>query len=212
MKGIWKIPFFVVLLLCLMGLNVYAEEQKEGDDEKNDIAWFTLAPKLGGSYFPKQKKIDKDMEDIDPRMGFHLELEIALGGDGLNFVASPYFDYQKVDSSKMPDEFKNWMVLGAFLGPEYRMHFGQWYPHIGLGFRGGYIINEKIDYGCELYGLIPIGITYYVLEDLGIIVEIAGGYGAVGYKPKDIANLKDIKGIKFAHGLGFQATVGIRWP
>ena len=54
------------------------------------------------------------------------------------------------------------------------------YPHIGVGLQAGYMSADIITYGLDLYGRVPLGITFYPVKNLALVAELGIGWGATG--------------------------------
>ncbi len=159
-----------------------SDEDEDSDDDDGPWNWITLAPKIGYVYFGSSEvELDGLKADIDARSGFQLAVDIALGGDGAGIDIVPLLEIEDTGSSKVTG-------FGGYGGLEYRMTFlseARLYPSIGLGMKGVYLKSDDIDFGAELYGRIPLGLTYYPSDNLGFVGELGLGFGATGWKFKN---------------------------
>ncbi|RJO71742.1 MAG: hypothetical protein C4523_03905 [Myxococcales bacterium] len=176
------------LAFMVLAAPAFAEEGSKWDS-------FTLAPKLGYAYFAETSGAGK----VAKRNALSLFVDFDFGGEGAGFDLA--FNYNLED----PELGNKMHALGAYLGFAYRLHFGDWYPYFGIGLRGAYLMADWIDQGAEIYGRIPIGVTYYILEDLGLVLELGLGYGITGISAPGVS-------FDIGHGFALDVMAGIRWP
>ena len=190
-----KTGFLAITLMLLILLSSSAWAQEEGDD--GEIGSFTIAPKLGWAYFVAGNG-HGGANSVGARNAMNVQFNLDFGGAGSAFELAPYYTYQTPGP---------WHTVGLFLGGVYRFNTleGTLYPSVGGGIKLGYLIADGVDYGIEMIARIPVGVTYYVLPDLGIVAELGLGWAAVLYKSP---------GLSFGASEGFYCDlmVGIRWP
>ena len=190
----------VLALVCIVMMMVVApqawaqEEAASGDSES--LGSFSLAPKFGYAWFGASTGYSTT--GILDHHAFNLQLNLDFGGQSA-FELAPYYTYHAVGSDIH--------TVGVLLGYAYRWSTlgGKLYPSIGFGVKLGYMVSDGIDYGLEIIGRIPVGITYYVLEDLGIVAEFGIGSATLAYTGY---------GNDFGASIGLYIDflVGIRWP
>ena len=174
---------------------------RENARAEGDWDGFTLAPKFGYLWFAETSGDFK----TPARHSFNLQLDLDFGGEGTGFDIAPYFSYEDVESDDYFD-YDPLMAVGLYFGFAYRFSIGSWYPYLGFGTRIGYMFGDWIDHGAEIYGRIPLGVTYYILEDLGILLELGLGYGITGLTGSTTDDFQ------IGHGFMLDVMTGIRWP
>lgn len=181
----------------------------DGAKGEIEFPWFSLVPKVGFAYYGAGDiTLNGITSTVPSRSGARIALGLALGGDGFGFDIEPFFTHESGTG---------WTsnTVGAYFGLAYRLQFGRFFPHIGLGLQSGYLMDDGIDLGLELHGRVPIGVTWYLLDDLGLVAELGIGYGATAIKfklPPAAPGVTVDDAIKFAPALSMDFTVGIRWP
>lgn len=185
-----------------------ADADKPADGAKPDeksFPWFSLSPTVGYAYFGKgDLSIGGNTFTIESRSGARIALQLAMGGDGFAFELSPLFIHESGTGFTSN-------TVGLFTGFLWRLQFGRWYPHFGAGLQAGYMMSDNLDLGFELYGRVPLGVTWYVLKNLGVVAELGVGYGASGMKLKSNPAIPKPE-LKFAPDVMIDFSVGIRWP
>jgi hypothetical protein len=146
------------------------------------------------------------------RTGFQLSVPIQLGGSGVGFRFEPFLTL--ADTAQ---------AYGAYLGPTFEFRVADpLYLGFGFGLKAAWI-NPKSDwrYAFDLHGRIPAHITWYVLDDLALVLEFAFGAGASAFGNRPHALKNPLTGRKLANpvppvtfGLGraFDVSIGIRFP
>ena len=137
------------------------------------------------------------------RSGVHVGLVFHVGGDGFGWDAEPYIFYA-------PDVFS----VGVYTGPKFDFHVADpLYLGFGLGAKVAYVAAEGWRYGADVYGRIPVHITWYVLPNLALEVEGAFGAGVSGYAsdPKNYI-ITSAPEFKFGTARSWDVTFGIRFP
>ncbi len=166
------------------------DEPEEEKAEKEEIfPVFTMAPELGYLFFPRSEMVVNGFKaTVETRNGFIVKLHFDIGGDGLAFEISPMFAIEAGGITREEVEFTSALSSGSFkaVGGQtalaYRFDVGRFFPSIGLGFHGNYLMGNEIDYGTELYGRIPVGFTVYMGKKIGLVVETGFMYGVTGIK------------------------------
>lgn len=147
---------------------------------------------------------ESDIEGItmDARNAFAFKLHLDMGGDGYAFELVPFWAYESTGDY-------GFNALGLEINFfMWRLRFGDFYPHFGLGFFPAYLTGGDVDKGLELFGHVPIGCTWYPLDDLGVVAELGINYGATGFKMKGLEK----SDFKFGSSVGIDFMVGVRWP
>jgi hypothetical protein len=153
----------------------------------------TLSPQVGYSFFPESNyDYDGFTLSVDQRNSFTAKLHLDFGGDGFAFELAPLFSMEALGSD--PASFGSdlsagasgkFFAVGGQIGLVYRASWKSFYPHLGLGFHGTYLMGDSIRYGTEIYGRIPAGFTVYVAKRFAFVVEVAFLYGATGIRFPD---------------------------
>jgi hypothetical protein len=195
---------------------------EEEEDKDGPMGWGGFGVELGYQHFsdasfdsggdPATEAIIGGIPERDNRT---IALTIDLGGDGLGLQLSPYYatgEIRQVDLT----------TFGLFIGGMYRPHFGNVYPHIGIGLQAGYMSADIITYGLDLYGRVPLGITYYPLKNLGLVAELGLGWGATGVQyPTQSIEVDTGQGIsvtatspdlEFGTTTLYDVSIGLRFP
>ena len=186
-----------------------ADEAKPAACDDVKFPWFSLAPKVGFAYFGEgsfSQNINgvPVTSTIKSRSGARIALDLAMGGDGFAFEISPLFIHESGSGFSSN-------TVGADITFLWRLQFGRWFPHFGLGMQAGYMLSDNLDIGLELYSRVPLGVTWYVLKNLGVVAELGIGYGATGMKMKATGAMP-AGDLKFAQNVLVDFSVGIRWP
>lgn len=193
-----RLSLNLAVTLVLLSLSTLAEAKDKGEEDTEYWGNFSLAPKVGYVGF-----IDfRDAAPLGDRHGFNLNVNFDFGGKGRGFDVAFFYSYEDVDT------YGGINAIGGYMGGSYRFQFGRAYPYIGMGTKIGYGFSDFTDHHIELTAKIPMGMTYYILDDLGIVVEFGLGYNTSFYKMDTLA----VWGWWFTHGLYLDAMVGIRWP
>ena len=170
------------------------------DNAEQPFDWFTVSPQVGYAFFNENTiAVEGFKARISKRNGIVIKLHLDLGGDGLSFELTPLFALQA--GSITPDaagfsEMSNpttarGFAAGSFqsVGGEtaimYRLNIKKmFFPHVGIGFHGSYLMSNDIMYGAQFYGRAPVGITIYPHRHVGIMAEIGFMYGSTGVRLK----------------------------
>lgn len=222
-KTMLKHPFIAVL--CLISLFVFSftsfaeEEEADAEEEETDSSfpWFSLAPEVGFVSMFKSE-VRSSTAEMAVRQGVVVKGHVDLGGDGIALELAPLYSRQVSD--EFPGDFH---VLGGEITLVFRFSIGDFYPSLGLGFHGAYVFgNEYISSGVELYGRIPVGVTWYFVKYLGLVVEAGFLFGGTGVKTKSpdesitgtqAEELARLAGsLEFGPGFGLDILVGLRFP
>ena len=183
--------------------------------QKEDVKFpmLSIAPELGYQFFGKTK-LEKNFDtELAPRNGVTVKIHADIGGDRWALELAPLYAWQ----GSADGLAGNMSALGGEITWVYRFSRGAGlYPHIGLGFRGTYLLpDEKIQRGCELGARIPLGVTWYFLKYLGLVLEGGLMLGTVGVRFKDGPDIRSYalsKKTEFGFSIGFELSVGLRFP
>ncbi len=189
------------------------DSDKSGGEEKglkkhkgdsDPMAPFAIAPRLGYGWFGPARG-DFKIGDLSARNALLINLGLNMGGSGAGFDLVPYYAYEKGDSA--------FHSLGFGMQFTYRWLLERkWYPHFGFGSKIGYIFASDIDLGLEMYLRIPVGVSYYFLEDLGVIFDFGFGYGFTGIMPKNVDTVYEFDDLRFGHGFMVDLSLGLTFP
>jgi hypothetical protein len=153
---------------------------------------------------------------IDPkchtaaRSGFQLALALNIGGSGLGFDLEPYITVGG-----------NAFAVGAYIGPRIQLHLARpFYLGIGFGARAAYVKLDGWKDGGDIFGRIPVSLTYYVVKNFALVLEGAFGAGISLFvsEPVNIIDPRNNKPLasapKIAIGAarGWDITFGLRFP
>ncbi len=122
---------------------------------------------------------------INARRGVRVAFPIHLGGRGFGWTLEPYLSRSEilrltrdesgdVDGSRVFDL----TAFGIYTGPSVQLQVATpLYLGIGFGAMSSYIESGGFDYGLDLYGRLPLSLTYYVSSQLALVAEFSVGYG-----------------------------------
>lgn len=210
-----------------------AAESGESDEAEDPMAWLGIGIKAGMASNGKgeidnptfidalpagpgnQKKLT-----IDSRTGFHLAVPVNLGGDGIGLLLEPSITFASIEgASSTTGKKKDYgvTIVSGYLGPNLNLHLlDPLYLGVGAGLKVGYASSDIYEFGMDLFGRVPITATYYLVEDLALVLEFAFGYGVTGYAAKQFADPVTTKVVKpdleFAPVNTWDLTVGLRFP
>jgi hypothetical protein len=169
-------------------------EKKEDEDEGEDgpFAWFSVAPEVGLAIYPAADLTIKGVPfSINRRTGFVAKVHLDLGGAGLSVDLAPLIAVEgaggfHLDASQGVGGGLggDYVAFGGELSLLYKFRAKSFFPHLGIGFHGTYLTSDKLEYGSELFGRIPLGFTWYVAEDFGLVFEFGFMYGVTGIRWK----------------------------
>jgi hypothetical protein len=137
------------------------------------------------------------------RNGVHVGLVIHVGGDGFGWDAEPYIFAAK-----------NAFSVGVYTGPKYDFQLARpFYLGFGFGAKVAYVAATGWRYGADVYGRIPVHMTYYVGDNFALELEGAFGAGVSGYatEPKNYI-ITSAPEFKFGSARSWDITFGIRFP
>jgi hypothetical protein len=137
------------------------------------------------------------------RNGVHVGLIFHVGGDGFGWDAEPYIFHAS-------DVFS----VGMYTGPKFDFHLANpLFLGVGLGAKVAYVAAEGWRYGADVYGRIPVHLTYYVAPNFALEVEGAFGAGVSGYatEPRDYI-ITTAPEFKFGTARSWDITFGFRFP
>jgi hypothetical protein len=144
---------------------------------------------------------------VDPRNGFIAKLHFDFGGDGFAIELAPIFEIQaggievKTATLSGLEKGGSFQAVGGQLSVVYRFKAGYFFPSLGLSFHGTYLMGDRILYGTELYGRLPVGFSIYMGKHIALVFEVGLMYGVTGIRtPIDWENLDllagtDVEGI-----------------
>lgn len=188
------------------------EEEKKQDEnslvehkgDSDPMAPFAISPRLGYAWFgPAQG--DFKIGDLSARNAFLLTLGLNMGGSGAGFNLVPYYSYEDGDSA--------FHSLGFGMEFVYRWLLAEkWYPHFGFGSKIGVLFASDVDFGLEAYLRIPVGFSYYFMEDLGMIFDFGFGYGMTGIMPNSVDTIYEFSDLRFGHGFMVDLSLGLTFP
>jgi hypothetical protein len=142
------------------------------------------------------------------RTGFQLSLPINLGGDGASWDIEPYLNFAN-----------NGTAVGFYTGPMFNIHvIDPLYIGFGFGIKLAVVQPKGYDIAVDAYGRIPLRVTYYVLDKLGLVGEFGFGYGASAYA--SLAKTTVVNGVavkqdattNFGPAPTWDLSVGVRFP
>ncbi|MDD9944440.1 MAG: hypothetical protein OXU20_25570 [Myxococcales bacterium] len=97
-------------------------------------------------------------------------------------------------------------TLGGYMGLGANIHLKRAYISIGVGGMGDLLLDDRFEVAADLYFRVPIDVYWYVLDDFGLFVELAGGAGISVAQP---AGAQDVS---TAGGTMFDFSLGLRVP
>lgn len=178
--------------------------------KETKFAWLSFAPELGYVFFSKGDLEEDYDAQIDARNGITVKGHIDLGGDKLAIELAPLYAWE--GSSGLTG---NLNAFGGEASIVYRFQTGSVFPSIGLGFHGAYLFaTENVERGVELFGRVPLGLTWYFLKYVGLVLEGGFLFGGTGIRFKDVGGVRgNLSGnTEYAFSLGFDLLVGVRFP
>jgi hypothetical protein len=145
------------------------------------------------------------------RFGVQLSLPIQLGGDGVGFRVEPMFNFSSATKS-----------YGLYAGPtfSYRV-LDPLYLAFGLGLKGAWVDDVAWKYGGDIHGRIPLTVTYYVIQDVAMVLEFAWGGGVSVFANESRRVTNPFSGVPlssktpestFGIGRAWDVTIGVRFP
>jgi hypothetical protein len=221
----------ILAVLSILALAAPLEAQEaapqpaQDGEDGYDFAWFSIAPELGYTYFaPATITVEGIDFHVAARSSLAAKLHLDLGGDGLAVEIAPLYTWECGGG-----RFGNFHSVGAELALAWRFRLGSFYPGVGLGFHGTYIMGDDISLGAELYGRLPIGFTWYFSEYAALVVEVGLMYGGTGIRAKEIvvdttpgpggpqspqqaANNAFATNVSFGTGFAIDTVLGVRFP
>ncbi len=174
--------------------------------------WLSIAPEVGYQFFAERTVVEDPHVTIGPRHGAVVKAHVDLGGDKFAMELAPLYAWQGT-----PNAMGSVSTVGGEITAVFRFSSGKVYPNIGLGFHGTYVLpNENIVGGTELCARVPLGLTWYFIRYLGLVVEGGFIFGGAGVRTKESSHdayLSAISGnMEYAFVLGFDLLVGLRFP
>lgn len=196
---------------------------------RHPMNWAGIGVKVGvAAITPGKVKLLGEEIQTQGRMGLQVAVPLHFGGEGFSWLIEPYFmqstiahDLKNTAGNVVGSEDVSLRALGVYTGPTFNIHIANpVYLGFGFGLKGAYVMNNGFDYAADLYGRIPVHVTYYVSRQFALVAEVGFGYGASAFADKPrvaidavsrtVRNMKDDPQI----GLGYtwDATFGIRLP
>ena len=185
--------------------------------ESPEFAWLSLAPEVGYTFFSKGELEKAYHSEIEVRNGVVVKGHVDIGGDGVALELAPLYSWQGCGGV-----VGNLNAFGGEMTLVYRFRSDDVYPGIGIGFHAAYIFpNDTVRRGVELFGRVPLGMTWYFVKYIGLVLEGGFMFGGTGIHFKDVdpAPGEDdpVPGnlhlhTEYAFNLGFDLMVGLRFP
>jgi hypothetical protein len=183
---------------------------KNAAAESPKFAWLSLAPEVGYAFYSKGE-LEKDYgTDINARNSFVVKGHVDLGGDKLALELAPLYAWEGCSGL-----VGNLNALGGEITLVYRFKSNNIYPGIGIGFHGAYLFpNDNVKRGVELFGRVPLGLTWYFMKYVGLVLEGGFLFGGTGIRFKDVEAVPGnlYENTEYAFNLGFDLLVGLRFP
>jgi hypothetical protein len=183
---------------------------RAAEAESPKFAWLSLAPEVGYTFFSKGE-LEKDYgTEIGARNGVVVKAHLDIGGDGLALELAPLYSWQGCGG-----RVGNLNAFGGETTLVYRFRSDDIYPGIGIGIHAAYLFpNDKIQRGVELFGRVPLGLTWYFVKYIGLVLEGGFMFGGTGIRLKNVdAVSSNLAGhTEYAFNLGFDLMVGLRFP
>jgi hypothetical protein len=183
-----------------------------GEAAEGRIPWLSIAPEVGYLYVFKGELENDYHSEVPSRHGVVVKGHLDLGGDGLAAEFAPLFTWQSGDA--FVGDFTG---VGGEVGVVYRYVSGDLHPGVGVGLRGVYYVqNNAIERGVDLTARIPVGMTWYFADLLGLVLEAGAFLGGTGIRFRDDtadpirSNLSEKT--EYALVVGFDLLVGLRFP
>jgi hypothetical protein len=197
-----------------------ADTDEEPKEEKDPMNWIGVGLKGGflyygdatfnGTVYEYGYPVVKNT-GIPARAGFVLSLPVNLGGAGFGWAFDPYLGFGQVGS------------YGIYTGPTITLHLSDMtYLGFGFGVRFGAITVDfwgtRTDVGLDVYGRVPLVLTYYVADSMGLLVDVGFGFGGSGYRPyytqQQLAPGVTAPQLQTQFGVTYQidASAGVRFP
>jgi hypothetical protein len=185
----------------------------EDEDEDGPFAWFSVAPEVGFAIYPAADMTIKGVDfTINRRLGFVGKLHLDLGGAGLSVDLAPVIAAEGAGGFKLDAGEGvggglggDYVAFGGELTLLYKFRAKTFFPHIGIGFHGTYLTSDALEYGSELFGRIPLGFTWYMGENIGLVFEVGIMYGVTGIRWKFTDAMKQELQSELADELGIPA-------
>jgi hypothetical protein len=122
---------------------------------------------------------------INARRGMRLAFPIHLGGRGFGWTIEPYLSRSKVQRLVRDDRggidgarVFDLTGFGVYTGPSVQLQLARpLYLGLGFGAASSYIESAGFDFGVDLYGRVPLSLTYYVSNQFAFVAEFSAGYG-----------------------------------
>ncbi len=198
--------FLFALTMGLFVTTLVGRSNAEG----HKFAWLSLAPEVGYTFFSKGELEEDYHSKIAARNGVVVKGHLDLGGDGLAFELAPTYAWQGCGGL-----VGNLNAFGGEATLVYRFKSGDIYPSIGLGFHGAYIFsNDNVKRGVEIFGRAPLGLTWYFVKYIGLVLEGGFMFGTTGIRFKNVEGVPGTlyEDTEYAFNLGFDLLVGLRFP
>ena len=146
----------------------------------------------------------------EARRGVQLAFPIQVGGPIVGFRLEPYLTLARAAKA-----------YGIYMGPTFDFQVMRpLYLGFGFGLKAAWVKDDDWKYAADIYGRLPMRVTYYILDGLALVLEFGIGVGASGY----VRELRDIidprtgrriarsTDMTFGFGRTWDLTLGFRFP
>lgn len=171
------------------------------------------------------------------RRGLHLAVPLSFGGSGFNWTLEPFLSKSTVTTSTEASLNSNGVTggfaaaaegvdvtaYGVYTGPGGQIQLIRpLYLGIGLGLRAAYVSGPAFEVAADGGVRMPVSLTYYPHEHIGLVAEFGLGYGVSLFKTDGVASA-DVAGLvqeeqeiedgwSFGHALAWDCSFGVRLP
>lgn len=146
----------------------------------------------------------------ESRRGVRLAFPLQIGGSIIGFRLEPYMTLATAAKA-----------YGVYMGPTFEFRAADpLYLGFGFGLQVAWVKDDSWKYAADIYGRIPLRVTYYVIDQLALVLEFGFGAGASGY----VSELRDVinpatgrriarrTDMTFGFGRTWDLSIGIRFP
>jgi hypothetical protein len=217
----------------------------EAEEEFAPMSWAGIGVKLGVMGISTAKlDISGTSSRIDSRAGLFASVPIWMGADGIGWLIEPYYFGSSVTREIIDDETEvvvskeevKLNTLGCGGGPTIIIQTRKRELFVGTGLhaRWGWSLNDGYKYAFDLYGRVPLNVTYYVHKQVAVTFEGGFGYGGSAFAnkpetrtltPEEIQAIRDSGKMpsandvlqvdtefKFGLATTWDINVGVRFP
>jgi hypothetical protein len=144
------------------------------------------------------------------RRGVRLSFPLQIGGSIIGFRLEPYMALASAAKA-----------YGVYMGPTFEFRVADpLYLGFGFGLQVAWVKDDSWKYAADIYGRIPLRVSYYVIDQLALVLEFGFGAGASGY----VSELRDVinpatgrriarrTDMTFGFGRTWDLSIGIRFP